>query len=165
MKDAMTLERGEGPNIEPLWLTGKVVHGFGRGSKELGIPTANLPVVDEVAALEVGVYYGLAMVPSHDTNPRKAAISIGWNPFYKNSQKTLEVHLLHRYEQDFYGEELRVLLLGYTRPECDFASLDALIQAIHQDIIWTSEVLDRPDYAGYFSHPFFSTTTTPSLPS
>ena len=26
----------------PVYLTGMVVHGFGRGSKELGIPTANL---------------------------------------------------------------------------------------------------------------------------
>ena len=29
--------------LEPVWkLKGKVVKGFGRGSKELGIPTANL---------------------------------------------------------------------------------------------------------------------------
>lgn len=30
----------------PLQMEGKVISGFGRGSKELGIPTANLPVDD-----------------------------------------------------------------------------------------------------------------------
>ena len=28
--------------VEPVVLVAKVVHGFGRGSKELGIPTANM---------------------------------------------------------------------------------------------------------------------------
>jgi hypothetical protein len=53
--------------------------------------TANLPVDEcrEVAELPVGVYYGWAFVPSRDTVPRKAAVSIGWNPFYKNTHKTL----------------------------------------------------------------------------
>jgi len=32
----------------PLQMEGKVIHGFGRGSKELGIPTANLPVDDNL---------------------------------------------------------------------------------------------------------------------
>ena len=36
--------------LTPVWkLKGKVVRGFGRGSKELGIPTANL----ETTALQV----------------------------------------------------------------------------------------------------------------
>ena len=30
--------------IEPVRLRAKVVHGFGRGSKQLGFPTANLQV-------------------------------------------------------------------------------------------------------------------------
>jgi riboflavin kinase len=30
----------------PMELTGKVVHGFQRGSKELGVPTANLSMDD-----------------------------------------------------------------------------------------------------------------------
>lgn len=30
--------------IAPVRLRGKVVHGFGRGSKELGFPTANIEI-------------------------------------------------------------------------------------------------------------------------
>ncbi len=41
----------------PLLLTAEVVHGFKRGSKELGIPTANLSMEqlgEESAAIETG---------------------------------------------------------------------------------------------------------------
>ena len=41
--------------VEPVWkLKGKVVKGFGRGSKELGIPTANL----DAGSLQVSSHNG-----------------------------------------------------------------------------------------------------------
>ncbi|OAX77489.1 hypothetical protein ACJ72_08212 [Emergomyces africanus] len=46
----------------PMKLSGPVIKGFGRGSKELGIPTANIPP-DSLSAygeVESGVYYGVA---------------------------------------------------------------------------------------------------------
>jgi hypothetical protein len=49
----------------PLRMVGQVTKGFGRGSKELGIPTANLPD-DAIGGLVhlgfTGVYYGFARV-------------------------------------------------------------------------------------------------------
>jgi FAD synthase len=57
-----------------------VVHGFGRGSKQLGIPTANLdadalgPVVD---ALPAGIYFGWASVGA-DPAVHKMVMSVGW---------------------------------------------------------------------------------------
>lgn len=36
-------------------------------------------------------------------------------------------------DQDFYGEHLRLLVVGYLRPECDFTTLENLIQQIKQD--------------------------------
>ncbi|XXG95446.1 Transcriptional regulator of nonfermentable carbon utilization [Hypoxylon texense] len=74
----------------PLRMEGAVISGFGRGSKELGIPTANLPV-DTAAApwiesAKSGVYFGYASLAlpsshpdyqphhqrSHRSNPRAA---------------------------------------------------------------------------------------------
>ena len=50
----------------PLRLTGPIVKGFGRGSSELGIPTANIPIaglsVGGNENVESGVYYGWAGV-------------------------------------------------------------------------------------------------------
>ncbi|KAJ8036616.1 Riboflavin kinase [Holothuria leucospilota] len=49
----------------PYFTKGKVVKGFGRGSKELGIPTANFPeevVAKLPASFSTGVYFGWAKV-------------------------------------------------------------------------------------------------------
>ncbi len=61
-------------------------------------------------------------------------MSVGWNPYYKNKEKTMEAHLLHKFDSDFYDEELRLVVVGYLRPEADFTGVDALVAAIHEDI-------------------------------
>lgn len=48
----------------PIAVAAAVVRGFGRGSKELGIPTANLcmeELADKGNALDTGIYFGWAM--------------------------------------------------------------------------------------------------------
>ncbi|KAI2552913.1 riboflavin kinase, partial [Homo sapiens] len=98
--------------------------GFGRGSKQLGIPTANFPeqVVDNLPAdISTGIYYGWASVGSGDVH--KMVVSIGWNPYYKNTKKSMETHIMHTFKEDFYGEILNVAIVGYLRPEKNFDSL------------------------------------------
>ncbi|EYC09686.1 hypothetical protein Y032_0059g2999 [Ancylostoma ceylanicum] len=50
-------------------------------------------------------------------------MSIGWNPQYQNEKKTLEVHLLRKFDKDFYGSMMDVLILGFIRPMSAFNSL------------------------------------------
>lgn len=110
---------------EPVVLHAEVVHGFKRGSKELGIPTANLnmdQLGDKGSSLDTGIYFGWTLL--HGV-VYESVTSVGWNPFYKNSVKTIEVHLLHNL-QDFYGETITVLLNGYLRQEANFNSLGKL---------------------------------------
>lgn len=83
---------GETPLNIPL--VGLVSRGFGRGSKHLGIPTANLPesVAQEAdPLLETGIYYGYAQVdkaaPGHD-GVYEMVMSYGWNPYYKNEKRS-----------------------------------------------------------------------------
>ena len=56
----------------------------------------------------------------------KMVLSLGWNPFYGNTKKSFETHIIHNFENDFYDSELIVVMLGYLRPEKNFDSLDAL---------------------------------------
>jgi len=127
-------------------LGGPVVRGFGRGSKTLGIPTANLDVAlikKESDLLAPGIYFGWAGLRgdlSSDDVERKEDIvvpmvmSIGWNPFFENQRKTVEPWLLKDFgDGDFYGRELRLAVLGYIRPEANFVSLESLIERIHKD--------------------------------
>jgi len=74
-------------------------------------------------------------------------MSIGYNPYFKNTVRTAEVHILHKFEQNFYGEPLRLLILGYIRPEKDYPSLEALIEDIRFDTKVASESLKRRAWA------------------
>ncbi|XP_078040484.1 riboflavin kinase isoform X1 [Augochlora pura] len=141
----------------PYYLTGLVVKGFGRGSKSLGIPTANLEekVVEALPNnFSTGVYYGWA---SLDGKIYKMVASIGWNPFYKNEKKTVEVHMLHKFENDLYGKQIKVIFLGYIRPEQDFSSIEELIAAINNDISVADKQLEQPPSITYKNDKFLKT--------
>lgn len=143
-------------NCLPHFVKGQVIKGFGRGSKDLGCPTANLPVevVNSVPQeLNTGVYYGFAQVEGDIV--RKMVMSIGWNPFFKNKQKSMEVHIIHKFEADFYGKEMKIVILGYIRPEKDFSSMDALIAAIQDDIDQAKQKLDEAESIIYKNHEYF----------
>ncbi|KAI1095565.1 riboflavin kinase [Rostrohypoxylon terebratum] len=178
----------------PLRMEGTVISGFGRGSKELGIPTANLPVDEAItpwiATAKSGVYFGYASLALPDTHPDHArhhrrhrgnprlpagvplasdtappaptttegpspspesrwqiypmVMSIGYNPFYKNSVRSAEVHVLHSFGADFYGAPMRLLILGFVREERDYPSLDALVVDINVDCEVARQSLARP---------------------
>ncbi|KAF8434889.1 hypothetical protein BGX38DRAFT_1251533 [Terfezia claveryi] len=148
----------------PLKIEGPVVRGFGRGSKELNIPTANISVeglsVGGREEIANGVYFGWAGLNlgqkgnKHIANEQEGkgldrrssytatpngnvfpmVMSIGWNPFYKNTVRSVEVHIIHTFPTDFYGTHMKILVLGYIRPELDYVSKEALIGDIKTDI-------------------------------
>ncbi|CAI5650179.1 unnamed protein product [Oreochromis niloticus] len=146
----------------PYFCRGEVVRGFGRGSKELGIPTANFPdsVVDNLPAdINTGIYYGWACVGNGDVY--KMVMSIGWNPYYKNTKKSM-THVIHKFKEDFYGEVLSVVLVGYIRPERSFNSLEALIAAINSDIEEAKMKLELPEHHKLKDDNFFTSTANSS---
>lgn len=141
----------------PLRMQSSVVRGFGRGSRDLGIPTANLSraeIGDALfASLSPGIFWGFAGL---NGDVYKAAISVGYNPTYGNAEMTVEPHLVARSDDerraasscgetvlgDFYGEQLKLSIVGYIRPELPFEGLDKLIVAIKNDIKKTEELCD-----------------------
>ena len=60
-------------------------------------------------------------------------MSIGYNPHYGNTARSAEVHVLHGFDADFYGAEMRLFILGFIRPERAYASTEALIDNIRMD--------------------------------
>lgn len=70
-------------------------------------------------------------------------MSIGYNPFYHNTTRTAEVHILYPFAHDFYGAHLRLAILGYIRPEQNYASLDALVEDIQFDCVVAKQSLAR----------------------
>lgn len=98
------------------------------GSRELGIPTANLDDASLKSSLGeavTGIYAGFASIGSSPA-VHKTCMSIGFNPVFRNTQKTCEPWILHDFEGDFYGEEIRLVVCAYIRPEADFVSIEVL---------------------------------------
>lgn len=74
-------------------------------------------------------------------------MSIGWNPFYKNTIRSVEVHIVHSFPEDFYGTRMNLVILGFIRPEYDYVSKEALIEDIKMDIKVGLNSLEREGYS------------------
>jgi len=150
----------------PIYLSGAVQKGFGRGGKDLGCPTANLPddsLPQMVDVTPPGVYFGYAQISARrsddevdapssgtldeeQTRVHPMVMSLGWNPFYKNEKLTAEIHIMHPFGADFYGHEMKAVVLGYIRPELDYTSREDLIEDIETDKRVALKSLLRPAY-------------------
>ncbi|OSX73407.1 hypothetical protein BU14_0352s0026 [Porphyra umbilicalis] len=124
---------------DPLRLAGAVATGFGRGSRQLGTPTANLApsaaAGPAVAAAPDGVYVGWARIPSRAGGAvLPAVVNVGYNTTYGDVvERVVEAHVLSPVGDDFYGEELRLVLAAFLRPEAKFGGVAPLVAAIAVD--------------------------------
>jgi riboflavin kinase/FMN adenylyltransferase len=129
----------------PHEVRGPVVRGDGRGGPELGFPTANLAVDDDIALPADGIYAGY--FTRADGSTHRSAISVGRRPtFYEpgSAPVLVEAYLLD-FEGDLYGEAARVSFLERLRAEQRFESVEALIAQMKADVEATERVLaDRP---------------------
>jgi|TARA_B110000902_G_scaffold212260_1_gene243351 riboflavin kinase len=106
----------------------------------------------ELSTVENGVYAGWCSVEGYP-EVFKTVLSVGWNPHFEGTKKTVEPHVLHTFAEDFYGCEMRLLIVGYIRPQEKYSSLDELIAAIDADIECGRTSLDEPAHAALQSDP------------
>ena len=126
-------------------LRGTVVRGDGRGGPELGFPTANLRLPDDIALPADGVYAG--HYRREDGTVHRAAINVGRRPtFYEpgTAPVLVEAYLLH-FDGDLYGERARVSFARRLREEQRFDSVDDLIAQMRADVEATERVLASAD--------------------
>jgi riboflavin kinase/FMN adenylyltransferase len=119
-------------------VTGTVRRGDGRG-RDLGFPTANVPVDERYAVPADGVYAGRLVVDgrSHD-----AAISVGTNPTFAGTERRVESFLIDVTAGiDLYDREVRVEFIDRLRGMEHFDSIDALVAQMHEDVHQTREIL------------------------
>lgn len=144
----------------PVTVGGPVQRGFGRGSKDLGTPTANLPgkLAEDVPDLaRDGVYLGFGCVPKYGSKVVKMAANLGRNITYGDvPERVLEAYLMFKFDDDFYGEEMRLCIIGYLRPELKFDSLDELTLHIQNDIKVSESALDLPRAVEFGKHKFLT---------
>jgi riboflavin kinase/FMN adenylyltransferase len=123
----------------PHEMRGTVVPGDRRG-RELGFPTANVAIGDEMLMPADGIYAGRltrrGAVAGGDGADEglPAAIYVGKRPtFYDDRAMTLlEVHVLD-FAGDLYGEDVAVSFTHRIRADARFASVDELAAQLQRD--------------------------------
>lgn len=122
----------------PYSLQGPVIRGDGRG-KKIGVPTANIDYPREKIVPARGIYAGWATV---DAEKHIAAISIGVNPTFTPEKQTssVEAYILD-FDEDIYGEELKIEFTARLRDELKFDSVEALVEQIWKDVEETRKIL------------------------
>lgn len=113
-----------------FYLDGNIVKGDGRG-KTIGFPTANITIDKDRLIPKSGVYITRSMINSMVYH---SVTNIGYKPTF-NEKKILsvETHLLD-FDEEIYGENLKVYFLKRLRGEEKFSSVNELIVQIKEDV-------------------------------
>jgi riboflavin kinase/FMN adenylyltransferase len=116
----------------PFLFEGEVVHGDKRG-RGLGFPTANIVPDDKLAVPGHGVYAAWA-------HGKPAAVNVGVRPTFVTGRGLLIEAFLLDFDEDIYGETLRVAFLERLRGEKRFESVDDLVAQMERDVEQAREV-------------------------
>lgn len=117
----------------PHETTGIVIHGEKRG-RTIGFPTANVAVLEDFFIPPSGVY-AVTVEIEGQIGPYYGVCNIGYKPTFHNEkpeQPSIEVHIFH-FDREIYGKEVAIKWHKRIRSEQKFASVEQLIQQIHQD--------------------------------
>lgn len=133
----------------PHRVAGVVVHGAGRGGRDLGYPTANLDLPDHMAVPADGVYAGWFTLLDADAvggsmahgHRYPAAISVGTNPTFGDAPRSVEAFVLDE-TADLYGRVAAVDFVDHVRDMEKFTSVDELLEAMGRDVRRTRDVLE-----------------------
>ncbi len=113
----------------PYSLRGPVVRGDGRG-RALGFATANIQITNPHKLLpKEGVY---AVCATLRNGTHRGVLHLGPRPTFKGSPPSVELHIFD-FDDDLYGEEIRVDFCAWIREIHRFATRDELVEAIRAD--------------------------------
>lgn len=157
--DAGEVDRAAALLGRPFRFTGTVRHGDHRG-RELGFPTANLPVPAELACPADGVYAGrLTRLDGRDAHGRSlppgveapawpAAISVGSNPTFDGVERRVETYVLDRDDLELYHAPIAVDFCARIRGQVRFDGVAALVAQMDDDVARVRAVLAAPPAPG-----------------
>lgn len=116
----------------PFHFSGRVSHGEKNGRK-LGFPTANIPLHRLHSPLH-GVYAVKVVLEgrSGSNYELQGVANIGYRPTFEGKKAQIEVHIFD-FEQDIYGQAMRVYPQAMIREERKFDSLEELQTQIALD--------------------------------
>ena len=112
-----------------FFIKGKVIEGAKIGAS-LGYPTANIQYNDDLVIPKDGVYKTETHV---DGETYLSATSIGDNPTFNGSEKTIETFIID-FEEDIYNKDIEVSFLEFIRDQIKFNDVESLKKRMSDDI-------------------------------
>ena len=128
-----------------FFFEGEIVHGDKMG-RQLGYPTANLKISNEEKIIPGdGIYAVYAEIVNGQLAignilRYKGMMSIGFRPTMDGTHRVIEVNIFD-FDEEIYGQTLRVYVKKYLRAEVKFDSIDELKTQIGDDKLESLKVL------------------------
>lgn len=118
----------------PFRVRGVVIRGAQRG-REMGFPTANVPVPAGLAVPADGVYAGwVTRLDRPEAERWPAAISVGSNPTFAGENRRVESYVLDRDDLQLYGVQIAVDFEHRLRGQIKYSGMEALIDQMRLDV-------------------------------
>jgi riboflavin kinase/FMN adenylyltransferase len=121
----------------PYRLEGTVEHGANRG-RDLGFPTANLAVHENVILPKLGVYAGWMLWRG---NRYPAVTNVGMNPTFGDRETPIVEAYVIDFDQNLYDEQIEIEFTHRLRDELKFEGVDALVEQMGADVEEARRVL------------------------
>ena len=122
-----------------FFISGSVIRGDGIG-KKIGFPTANISIEDDEKILPGNGVYA-CKVEFEDTI-NSGMLNIGYRPTVDGKERRIEIHIFG-INYDFYGKNLKIIIIKKIRDEIKFNSLDELKDQLKKDKIESNKVLNN----------------------
>ncbi len=97
--------------------------------RTIGFPTANIEISDDLLIPRNGIYVTRVYV---DGNVHYGATNIGYNPTVNGNKLSIETNILN-FDEDIYGQVIKIEFLERIRDEKKFNSLDELKAQLKKD--------------------------------
>jgi riboflavin kinase/FMN adenylyltransferase len=129
----------------PAVVEGIVVRGKRLG-RLLGIPTANVPYPKSSAMPSEGVYVADMFLLDQNNRLVRGVLNQGFHPTVPEGDPAIEIHIFD-FNEDLYGQHVRVRYLEFIRPERIFDSKEDMRLVMQDDLRLARDWFTRhPDY-------------------
>lgn len=118
----------------PYFISGRVESGNKVG-KTLGYPTINIPIREGYIELKRGVYLTGVKIGNEIY---RGLTNVGTCPTFEERKMHTETYILD-YNNEIYGEEVKIFFLEFIREEQKFESPEHLKNEINNNIEWAME--------------------------
>ena len=115
---------------EPYSIEGTVVHGRKLG-RTLAMPTVNIIPEEDKLLPPFGVYFSKVYVGSMEYF---GITNVGRKPTVNDTTAVNAETYIYDFDDDLYGENIKVELLRFSRPEMKFESVEALKAQMAKDL-------------------------------